>query len=287
MSVSVITWWYFLCAVAAFNITLLSVPAITFKRRLHNLSPAAYSMRRWQLLLAAVYVLGCAFRSIYPVYDVPRICMVDSWLSSVMIGRSVATVAELCFVAQWALMLRETSRAAGSVIGDVTSLALVPLIVIAETCSWYSVLTTSNIGHVAEESIWGLCAALLVVSLLSIRARSPVDRRPLLLACCVVGSIYVAYMFLVDVPMYWSRWIADELGGRSYLSIAQGAHDMSVRWVVSHRWQDWKNEVVWMSLYFSVAVWISIALVHAPVSETPVAAAQRRRVTSVGTLFIS
>jgi hypothetical protein len=281
MSVSVVSWWYFLCAVAAFNIPLLVGSAILLKRRSQDLSPEAYSVRRWQLFLSATYVCGCAFRSLYPVYDVPRICVVDSWLSSVMVGRSVATVAELCFVAQWALMLRETSRAAGSVVGSVTALALVPLIVIAETCSWYSVLTTSNIGHVAEESIWGLCVALLVASLLAIRPRSAADRRPLLLACCAVGAIYVGYMFLVDVPMYWSRWITDELSGRSYLSIAQGAHDISVHWVVSHRWQEWKNEVVWMSLYFSVAVWISIALIHAPVPETQVAGGHRKRAASV------
>jgi hypothetical protein len=36
---------------------------------------------------------------------------------------------------------------------------------------------------------------------------------------------------------------------------------------VSHRWQDWKSEVAWMSLYFSVAVWISISLVHVSVRE--------------------
>src|SRR5450755_829495 len=96
---------------------LLFLSAITLKRRVHGLSPEAYSLRRWQLLLSAAYVFGCAFRSFYPVYDVPRICVVDSWLSSVLIGRSVATVAELCFVAQWALMLRETSRAAGSAVG--------------------------------------------------------------------------------------------------------------------------------------------------------------------------
>jgi hypothetical protein len=286
MSVSVITWWYFLCAVAAFNIPLLIASAIAFRRRSHVLSPEAYSTRRWLLLLSAVYVFGCAYRSVFLVYDVPRICIVDSWLSSVMVGRTVATIAEMCFVAQWALMLRETSRAAGSVVGNITALALVPLIAIAETCSWYSVLTTSNIGHVAEESIWGFCVVLLVASLASIRPRSPAARRPLLLACCVVGSIYVAYMFLVDVPMYWSRWIADELGGRNYLSIAQGVHDVSARWVMSHRWQDWRNEVVWMSMYFSVAVWISIALVHAPVPETPVAAVQRKRVTSLGPLGI-
>jgi len=40
--------------------------------------------------------------------------------------------------------------------------------------------------------------------------------------------------------------------------------DVSGRWVVSHRWEDWKSEVAWMTLYFSVAVWLSIALVHAP-----------------------
>jgi hypothetical protein len=72
-------------------------------------------------------------------------------------------------------------------------------------------------------------------------------------------------MFLVDVPMYWSRWIADEASGRLYLSIAQGVFDVSERWVVSHRWEDWQNEVEWMSLYFSVAVWLSIALIHTPV----------------------
>jgi hypothetical protein len=286
MSVSVISWWYFLCAVAAFNIPLLGVSAIALRRRSRDLSPEAYSTRRWLLLLSTAYVFGCAFRSIYPVYDVPRIGIVDSWLSSVMVGRSVATIAELCFVAQWALMLREASRAAGSVVGNITSLALVPLIAIAETCSWYSVLTTSNIGHVAEESIWGLCVVLLVASLATIRPRSPASRRPLLLACCCVGAIYVAYMFFVDVPLYWSRWIADELGGRSYLSIAQGLHDVSVRRVVSHSWQDWKNEVVWMSLYFSVAVWISIALVHAPVPETQAAAGQRKRVAALGPLGI-
>jgi hypothetical protein len=264
MSVSVNSWWYFLCAVAAFNITVLFASAIALERRSGDLSPEAYSMRRWQLLLSAAYVFGCAFRCAFPVYDVPRLCMVDSWLSSVMVGRSVATIAELCFVAQWALKLRETSRAAGSALGNITSLALVPFIALAEICSWYSVLTTSNIGHVAEESLWGLCAALLVASLLAIRPHIPAARRPLLLAFCIAGSIYVAYMFVVDVPLYWSRWIADEQSGRSYLSLAQGAHEISVRWVVSHRWQDWKNEVVWMSLYFSVAVWISLALIHAP-----------------------
>jgi hypothetical protein len=122
---------------------------------------------------------------------------------------------------------------------------------------------------------------MLVASLVSILQRCTAARRSVLLACCVAGSIYVAYMFLVDVPMYWTRWIADEVSGRHYLSIMQGAHDATVRRLVSHRWQDWKNEVVWMSLYFSVAVWISMALVHAPGPDMRTTAGQRRRLPSI------
>ena len=72
-------------------------------------------------------------------------------------------------------------------------------------------------------------------------------------------------MFGVDVPMYWSRWLADNAVGRGTLSVADGLVDASTRWVVSHRWEDWRGEVIWMTAYFSVAVWLSIALVLVPV----------------------
>jgi hypothetical protein len=44
--------------------------------------------------------------------------------------------------------------------------------------------------------------------------------------------------------------------------VAAGAADAASRWTVSHDWAHWRSEVVWMTLYFSVAVWISIALAH-------------------------
>ena len=59
------------------------------------------------LLLCAAYVFGCAFRSFLPRADVQRICLFDTWLSSVVVGRSVATVAEICFAAQWAIILHQ------------------------------------------------------------------------------------------------------------------------------------------------------------------------------------
>ena len=264
MSENVFLWWFFLCAVSGLNVLAWSVSAATLGRRRPGLSPEAYATRRLQLLLSAGYVFGCAFRSVLPVYDVPRICIVDTWLSSVIVGRSVATFAELCFAAQWALLLREISRAGGNGPARSSALVIVPLIAIAETFSWYSVLTTSNLGHVIEESIWAVSAGLLVTSLVAYWPRCNSVLRPLLAAWCAAGIAYIAFMFLVDVPMYWARWLVDESGGRMYMSIAQGALDASERRIVSHRWEDWMSEVAWMSLYFSVAVWISIAMIHAP-----------------------
>jgi hypothetical protein len=268
---SVTSWWYFLCVVAALNLSAWVWSSAALERRRAAMPREAFAVRRTLLVFSALYVAGCAYRSVFLVYDVPRICLFDTWFSSVIVGRSVATVAELAFVAQWALMLRESSRVTGSVLGRAVSIALVPLIAVAETCSWYSVLTTSNLGHVAEETIWGLAVALLVASVVALLPRSSPARRPVLVVWCVAGLAYVAFMFTVDVPMYWSRWIADEAVGRHYMTIAQGLLDTSQRRVVSHRWEDWKNEVAWMSLYFSVAVWISISLIHAPALNAGVA----------------
>jgi len=261
MPFSVHSWWGFLCALAAFNIAAWLLAAAAIMRRRPETHPETFAIRRTQLVLSGLYVFGCAFRSVLPVYDVPRICMVDSWLSSVLIGRSIATIAELAFAAQWALLLREIARATGSEVLRAVARAILPLIVLAEVCSWFAVLTTANLGHVFENSLWGLSAALMVASLISIAPRWPATGRPLLAVWIAAGLAYVVFMFVVDVPMYWSRWIADEAIARDYLSIAQGVVDASSCKLASSRWEDWRNEVAWMTLYFSGGVWASISLI--------------------------
>jgi hypothetical protein len=264
VNVDTLTWWAAMCAVSALNIVAWLLSAAGLRRRQPGLHPDALAFSRLQLLLSAGYVLGCAYRSVLPVFDVQRQVLFDTWYSSVIVGRSVATVAELCFVAQWALLLRSASELVDHRLGRTVSRGLVPAIVVAEICSWHAVLTMSNLGHALEESIWGLCAAGFVVSLIGLAPRCSRPLRPLLLFCAMAGTAYVVFMFGVDVPMYWARWVADEAHGRAYLSVAQGLADASARWVVSHRWSDWQSEVVWMSAYFSLAVWLSIALVHVP-----------------------
>jgi hypothetical protein len=264
MSPAVLVWWSALCVVSLCNIGGWRLSAAALARRKTTVSPATYRFQRWQVLLSAVYVFGCAFRSALPRADVQRIGLVDSWMSSVLVGRSVATVAELCFVAQWALLLHHCARDAGARRWEVVSWLLVPLIAVAETCSWYAVLTTSYAGNAIEESIWAVTASLVVVGFLALWPRCRASSRPFLAAGLVLGLAYVVFMATVDVPMYVSRWLADEASGRQYLSLSQGLWDVHSRWIVTFRWEEWRTEMPWMSLYFSVGVWCSLALIHVP-----------------------
>src|SRR5580658_6496418 len=130
MSADVVSWWSLLCAVSAINILAWSISAVALKRRGSVMDAETLAARRLQVQLSAVYVFGCAFRSVSPVFDIPRLCLFDTWLSSAAVGRSVATCAELCFVAQWAVLLRATSRSTGSTIGKIAWRALVPLVAV-------------------------------------------------------------------------------------------------------------------------------------------------------------
>jgi len=50
------------------------------------------------------------------------------------------------------------------------------------------------------------------------------------------------------------------MSGNALLSRWRGCADVSTRWIVTHDFAEWKEEIAWMSLYFSLAVWSSLAL---------------------------
>jgi hypothetical protein len=211
-------------------------------------------------LLCAAYVFGCAFRSFLPRADVQRICLFDTWLSSVLIGRSVATVAELCFAAQWAIILHLLGGMAGADTTLNVAWAIVPLILVAQCCSWYGVLTTNCLANAIENSLWaaGFLAVGVALCRLLVEYDGPV--RVALVAGIVGIAFYLAFLATVDVPMYLSRWRAGVAGGRRALTAMEGIRDAATRWVVTHDLRRWKDEIPWMSLYFTAAVWVSLAL---------------------------
>ena len=176
-------------------------------------------------------MFGCAFRSILPRADVQRICLFDTWLSSVMVGRSVATVAELCFAMQWAIVLRELGKITHSDTAKNISRMIVPLIVLAECCSWYAVISTNFLGNVLENSLWTATFLLIAIALtrLSLSFRGIAQFAIAATAAGVAG--YVVFMSTVDVPMYFARWQADLANGKDLLGFFAGLHDVATRWV--------------------------------------------------------
>ena len=71
---------------------------------------------------------------------------------------------------------------------------------------------------------------------------------------------YVLFMMTIDVPMYVQRWQTAAASGQPVLGLLAGLHDLASRWIVTHDIARWRDEIPWMSLYFSVAVWASLLL---------------------------
>src|ERR1700692_2236330 len=117
------------------------------------------------LLLCAAYVFGCAFRSFLPRADVQRICLFDTWRSSVVVGRSVATVAEISFAAQWAIILHQLGTMTGADTTLNAAWVILPLFLFAECFSWYAGLTTHYLGNAIENSIWAVAFFIVGVGL--------------------------------------------------------------------------------------------------------------------------
>jgi hypothetical protein len=252
-------WWGLLTLVSGANIAIWFLLYHQLSERPSD-GVGGTSGVELMLFLCAAYVFGCAFRSLLPRADVQRICLFDTWLSSVVVGRSVATVAEICFAVQWAIVLHQLGTMTGADTTLKIAWAVTPLILIAECVSWYAVLTTNYLGNAIENSIWAVAFFAVGIGLCRLLPEFDGPVR-VVLAVAIVGIAgYLTFLLTVDVPMYLNRWRTKVADGGRLLRPLEGLRDVSTRWVVTHEIAEWKDEIPWMSLYFSAAVWASLAL---------------------------
>ena len=250
----ILCWWSCLLLVSAGNLVLWVVIA----REMRRLSDGYVAQ---QLLLSGIFAAACAFRSILPRVDLERQCLWNSPLSSIFVGRSVATVAELCFAGQCALLIGKLSALTGNPWLQVLGWSIVPLILLAQLCCWYAVITLNHLGHALEEILWSVLTFLMALSLGLTLGQVPEHSRILSGFGMAAGAGAALLMLAVDVPMYFARWRHARSSGVRYLPLMEGVRDALQRRRVGHRWSDWRPEVPWMSLYFSVGVWLSLCLV--------------------------
>jgi hypothetical protein len=102
---------------------------------------------------------------VLPRVDLERRCLWDSPLSSIFVGRSVATAAELCFAGQCALLITKLSALTGNPWLQLVGWSIMPLILLAQMCCWYAVISLNHLGHAIEELLWSIMVFLVALSL--------------------------------------------------------------------------------------------------------------------------
>jgi hypothetical protein len=252
----ILWWWTSLFLVSAGNLVLWLLIA----REVNGLSDGYVAQQLW---LSGIFAAACAFRSVLSRVDLERQCLWNSPLSSIFVGRSVATVAELCFAGQCALLIAKLSTLTGNPWLRVIEWSIVPLILLAQLCCWYAVIRLNHLGHAIEEIPWSVMVFLVALSLGLSWGHMPADLRILRgvgMAACAAAALL---MLAVDVPMYLARWRHDRRSGVRYLRVMEGLKGAVQRRRVTHRWSEWRPEVPWMALYFSAGVWLSFCLVFA------------------------
>ena len=212
-----------------------------------------------QLTLSGIYVAVCAFRSFLPRIGLERVVLVDHWLSSIFLGRSLATVAEMAFTAQLAILLVALAPLSSdpALIGQISEL-LLPLIAVAQLTCWFGVLSGEPRWHALEEALWVVMLLLLMGAGWLLWSADGGALQPLIvlswLSC--LGGIYV--MAGLDIPMYLRRSAALEPSARR--SLAVGLRGALTERHQEGSWSFWRAEALWITPYFSLAVWMSLAL---------------------------
>ncbi len=255
---SALMWWRGLCVLGISNIVLWL--------GIWHFSPRENPYCAIQLVLSGVYVFVCAYRSIFPRIDLERLVVVDSRFSSIFLGRTAATIAEICFGLQLGLLVHQLGGYAGLPLVQSAAWVIPILMTIAQAFCWHSILTLNHITQAVESFLWAAgfswMAALLTIIAL--------DTNGVVHILAITGALgsaaFVTYAVVIDIPLYIRRFYSGRALGQKYLSITQGASDAWHRREMSHSWERWKDDALWLTPYFSVGVWFSMALIFLPLA---------------------
>jgi len=265
-------WWCAITIISLGNcLTMIKFWRQFFSTRMIN------TFQRKMLFLSSIYVVVCAIRGIWPRKDVDRICFFDRSISTVFVGRSLATIAELAFVKQLALLLGEIISKYNFGLKQSWFMRgyryYVPFVAIAEVNSWVGVATKCQIFNAVEESIWmliGLHMTISYVILFTSKTKprpTAVDKRHFA-AFIISGLLFVTFMCFIDIPMYVQRFYEDTyIKNVDYLWLSEGIVDLMTCKQVVHEFSIWYEDIPWMTGYFSICVWCSMYLINIPVVD--------------------
>ena len=172
----------------------------------------------WANKYARYFYINCLIRGFFPRIDVSRTCFFGGFISSVIVGRTLATVGELSlvicvqdYIKQNLLVYRRYQRHSFMSVFIITILVLINylvffLAVLAEIYSWTSVIYRDNTYHIYEESIWLTMGVYTFIMSWFFRESIPRDKNiKFNNQMCIITLFYIIYMLLIDIPRYQQR----------------------------------------------------------------------------------
>src|SRR5262245_62137899 len=102
-SPGVMLWWRIRSAIGVVNIVAWILLAECFRPAVRLADSRLRREYTLQVILSALFVFGCAYRSFFPFAEGQRFCLSAPPWSNAVVSRAIATVAELAIVAQWAV----------------------------------------------------------------------------------------------------------------------------------------------------------------------------------------
>ena len=219
-------------------------------------------------LFVSIFALSCSYRSMNPITESDRKCLYDYKYVLPMHTRSFATFGEISLIIAIVLVINNVLNHLKNKY-NVNSIfyinyILVTIITVANFSCWVSQITQDYMWNVIEESLWGITGSVLciisIVLYITIKnnnSKKINSIKSMLIMLCLVTFIYTTYIIFVDVPMYYKR--SKQSRNKKKNEFTQGIKTLN-QCQVDTSIEEWKEEQIWMTGYFTIGVWLLFSL---------------------------
>ena len=272
----VLGWWAFLVIISIFNIAFIII---------YMLSHKLTDMQK-PLLFALIFSIVCGIRAIWPTKYVEKTCFLKTKIYTPFIIRILATVAEIAYILLFVVVFLHIIKTIHKFTTHKLDhlkpyiYAVIPLILLAEVFSWLGSVTEYQFWNISEEVMWFISSIILIALSIYILSKIKTSSEPkvksiyyLLSVTVPVATLFATFLALVDIPMYIRRFnknnITEIKDIKSFFRDFENKHkinfdkrldEMKKCQQVDNSLDTWKEEIPWLTGYFTIGVWSSFAL---------------------------
>lgn len=278
----VLGWWTFLIVVSVFNIAFIGNYYFT-----HSLN----NKQTFVFALAFIFAIVCAIRTISPTKYTEKTCFLKTKIFTPFIIRSLATIAELAYIILCVYVfihiIKLIQQYSNKKIGHLKPYvyAVIPIIILAEIFSWSGSITEYQPWNISEEVMWLVATLIFIVLSLYILSIIKNIKSPKIKSVyrfftitIPIATLFAGFLALVDIPMYVNRWKKDkkleikpieiktikdfvlDFKEKHKLDYDKKINDLQQCRKVDQSFDEWKQEIPWLTGYFTIGVWSSFAL---------------------------